>query len=92
MIINARLDSPLFGKLAGIVVVVWMLGFIAVALRAGQGFWRGLPGLPIAQILKTRESWLRCVAELCRSLRIARPVQVLQCGNPLRPCQLHGGF
>ncbi len=82
MIINARLDSPLFGKLAGIVVVVWMLGFIAVALRLARGLAR-IAGASNRANPETRESWLRCVAELCRSLRIARPVQVLQCGNPL---------
>jgi TonB family protein len=81
MIIHARLDSPLSSKLAGIVVVVWMLGFVFVAMRLALGLarvgWASNRAKP-----ETSEHWLRCVKELCRSLQIARPVQVLRFRNP----------
>jgi TonB family protein len=81
MIINARLDSPLSSKLVGIVVGVWTLGFVFVALRLAMGLarvgWASNSAKP-----ETMEIWLSCVAELCRSLEIARPVQVLRFGNP----------
>jgi beta-lactamase regulating signal transducer with metallopeptidase domain len=82
MVVNARLDSSLSGKLAGIVVIVWMMGFILVALRLARGLAR-IARTSNRANPETRESWQRCVAELCRSLQIARPVQVLQCENPL---------
>jgi TonB family protein len=81
MILNARLDSPLSSKLAGVVVAVWILGFVFVALRLAVGLAR-VSGASNRAKPETMESWLSCAMELCRALQIARPVQVLRFGNP----------
>ncbi len=82
MIVNATLASPLFGKFAGIVLLVWLAGFLVLALRLAVGLarlaWASVHARPLL-----RNEWLFCVAELSSSLKIARPIRVLHSANPL---------
>jgi TonB family protein len=58
-----------------------MLGFVFVALRLAVGLARVARASNRAKP-ETTESWESCVEKICRSLQIARPVQVLRLGNP----------
>jgi len=82
MIVIADAASPLFGKLAGIVFLVWFAGFLVLALRLAVGLarltWASMHARPLL-----RTEWLFWVAELSSSLKIARPVRVLRSANPL---------
>jgi len=82
MIVIAGAASPLFGKLAGIVLLVWFVGFLVLALRLTVGLARLARASLHARPL-LRNEWLFWVAELSTSLKIARPVRVLQSANPL---------
>src|SRR5207244_12732033 len=82
MIVNAGAALPLFGTLPGIVLLVWLIGFLVLALRLTVGLaglaWASGHARPLL-----RKEWLVGVAELSRSLKIARTVRVLQSANPL---------
>jgi TonB family protein len=82
MIVRASMDSPISSRVAGIALVVWMLGFLVVAVRLGRGLaqlgWMSRQAKP-----QLREDWVRCVVEICNSLHIARPVRLLQCANAM---------
>ena len=82
MIVNAGAALPLFGTLPGIVLLVWLIGFLVLALRLTVGLaglaWASGHARPLL-----RKEWLFGVAELSRSLKIARTVRVLQSANPL---------
>jgi TonB family protein len=82
MIVNASAASPLPTRWAGIVVAIWMFGFIVVALRLSAGLAR-LAWISRQATPRVHEGWLGCVAEWCDAYRISREVQVLQCRNPV---------
>jgi TonB family protein len=82
MIVNASAASPVSSRWAGVVVAIWMFGFLVVALRLGGGLLR-LAWMSRQATPQLHESWLRCVEELCDEYKISREVRVLQCGNPV---------
>ena len=82
MIVNASAASPVSSRWAGVVVVIWMFGFLVVALRLGGGLLR-LAWMSRQATPRLHESWLRCVEELCDGYKISREVRVLQCCNPV---------
>jgi TonB family protein len=82
MIVNASAASPVSSRWAGVVVAIWMFGFLVVALRLGGGLLR-LAWMSRQATPQLHESWLRCVGELCDEYKISREVRVLQCGNPV---------
>jgi TonB family protein len=82
MTVNASAASPFFSKLTVIILLVWLIGFLVLALRLVVGLARlAWASFHARQLL--RDGWLLRIAEFSRSLKIARPVRVLQCGNPL---------
>jgi TonB family protein len=82
MIVNASAASPVSSRWVGVVVAIWMFGFLVVALRLGGGLLR-LAWMSRQATPQLHESWLRCVGELCDEYKISREVRVLQCGNPV---------
>jgi TonB family protein len=82
MIVNASAASPVSSRWVGVVVAIWMFGFLVVALRLGGGLLR-LAWMSRQATPQLHESWLRCVEELCDEYKISREVRVLQCGNPV---------
>jgi TonB family protein len=82
MIVNASAASPVSGRWAGVVVIIWMIGFFVVALRLGAGLAR-LARMSRQATPRLREGWLRCATELCDWYQISREVQLLQCVNPV---------
>jgi TonB family protein len=82
MIVNATAASPLFGKLAGVILLLWLFGFFLLALRLAGGLVRlartsarATPPLPGEQLF--------FLADFSNALKISRQVRVLQCRNPL---------
>ncbi len=80
MIVNASAASPLSSSWAGMVVAIWMFGFIVVALQLSAGLAR-LAWVSRQATPQLHAGWLRCVAELRNSYRISRQVRVLQHRN-----------
>jgi TonB family protein len=82
MIVNAGAASPLFSKLAGIMLLVWLLGCLVFVLRLACGLarlaWSSAHARPVL-----RDDRRLGVEEFSNALKIARPVRVLQCGSPL---------
>jgi len=80
MIVDAGADSLLFSKLPGLVLLLWAAGFLFVATRLVAGFvrlaWVSAHSKPIIE-----DDWTHAVLEICKRLKITRPVTVLQCGN-----------
>jgi TonB family protein len=82
VVVNASAASPLFGKLALILLPIWLLGFFILALKLAGGLARlarvSTQARPLLQ-----NGWQSLTVEFSRSLRIARRVRVLECDNPL---------
>jgi TonB family protein len=82
IVVNTSVASPLFGKVAFILTLVWLAGFIILILKLAGGLARvaraGVHAKPQLQ-----EDWLRLAAEFSGSLKIARRVRLSQCDNPL---------
>jgi TonB family protein len=82
IVVDASSISTLFGRLAVILLLVWLLGFIILTLKLAGGLARLAQASAQAKPLQ-QDDWLRLAAELSKSLKIARRVRVLQCANPL---------
>ena len=82
IVVNASAVSPLFGKLAAILLLMWLAGFFIVALQLVGGLGRLVRASMQAKPL-LQDDWLRLAAEFSGSLKIARGVRLLQCDNPL---------
>jgi TonB family protein len=82
MVVNASAAAPLLSKLAGIVVLVWMLGSLVFALRLACGLAQ-LARLSKRARLLSQDDRLADVDEFCDAPKITRRVRVLQSGNPL---------
>jgi len=82
IVVNAGAVSPLFGKLAAILWLIWLCGFLILALKLMGGLARLARASAQAKPL-LKNDWLRLAAEFSGSLKIARRVRVLQCDNPL---------
>ncbi len=82
IVVNASAVSPLFGKLAVILLLMWLLGFFILALKLAGGLARLARASAQAQPL-LEDDWLRLAAEFSGSLKIARRVRLLQYDNPL---------
>jgi TonB family protein len=82
MIVDARGTAPLLGKLPILILGAWFLGFFVLALRLAGGFMRLTRASALARPV-LRNDWLLCASELSSSLKIARPVRLLQSDNPL---------
>ena len=90
MIINARLDSQLsanwraLSRLSGCLVS-------SPSPCGWPGVWHGLPGLPIAQILKPGR--VGCAVSRSFAARCESHDRCKYCSAEIRsPCQLRGGF
>lgn len=82
IVVNASAVSPLFGKFAIILLVIWLLGFFVLALKLAGGLARLASASAQAKPL-LKNDWLRLTAEFSQALKIGRCVRVLQCDNPL---------
>ncbi len=80
MMIDAATGSPLSGQLSKVILLLWALGALFVALKLMGGLsrlaWVCARSKPVGG-----DDWTQIVSELCKPLGIARPVQVLQCGD-----------
>jgi len=81
MIVDAGAVSPLFGKLAGLALLVWAAGFLFFAMRLIVGLarlvWISARAKPLFD-----DGWTRTALELSKSFKIERPVRLLECGHP----------
>jgi TonB family protein len=82
MVVNASAVSPWFGKLAVILLLIWLFGFLVLALKIAGGLAR-LARASAQAKPPLQNDWQRFAAEFSQSLKIARRVRVLQCDNPL---------
>ncbi len=81
MIVKASAAAPLSSKWAGIVLAVWILGFLIVTLRLSTGLVR-LAWVSRQASPRLREDWRCCKAELCDRYKISRAVRMLQSHDP----------
>jgi TonB family protein len=81
MIVDAGTASPLFGKFAGLALLVWVAGFLFLALRLVVGLarlaWMSARAKPLFE-----DSGMRAALELSRVFTIARPVRLWVCDDP----------
>jgi TonB family protein len=91
IVVNASAVSPLFGKLAAILLLMWLVGFFIVALKLVDGLGQLVRASTQAKPL-LQDDWLRLAAEFSGSLKIARRVRLLQCANPLAMPITWGGL
>ncbi|MFZ0954794.1 MAG: M56 family metallopeptidase [Candidatus Sulfotelmatobacter sp.] len=82
IVVNAGAVSPLFGKLAVILLLIWVAGFFILALKLAGGLARLTRASAQARPLQ-QDDWLRLAAEFSQSLKVGRRVRVLQCSNPM---------
>jgi len=82
MVVNASAVSPLFGKLAVILLLIWLFGFFVLALKIAGGLAR-LARASAQAKPQLQNDWQGLAAEFSHSLKVARRVRVLQCANPL---------
>jgi TonB family protein len=82
MTVDAGAASPVSGKLASLILLVWAAGFIFVAMRLVGGLarlaWVSAHSKPLFE-----DDWMGVVLEISKRFKIARPVRVLQCGNQI---------
>jgi TonB family protein len=80
-IINVTGALPFFDKLAGVALLVWVLGFSFVLLRLLAGLarlaWVSAHAKPLFD-----EAWICTVLQLSNFHKIARPVRLLKCDSP----------
>jgi TonB family protein len=80
-IINALGMSPLFGSWAALALLAWAVGFLLFLSRLAAGLsrlaWISNHGKPFRE-----ESWMQSALALSKSLRLARPVRLLQSEHP----------
>ncbi|MGB6475082.1 MAG: M56 family metallopeptidase [Candidatus Sulfotelmatobacter sp.] len=81
IVVNAGAVSPLFGKMAVILLLIWVSGFFILALKLADGLARLARASAQARPL-LQNDWQHLTGEFSRSLRIRRRVQVLECDNP----------
>jgi TonB family protein len=82
IVVNAGAVSPLFGKLAVILLLIWVAGLFILALRLADGLARLARTSAQAKPL-LQDDWPHLTVEFSTSLRIARRVRVLESDNPL---------
>jgi TonB family protein len=82
MVVDASAVSPLFGKLAVILLLIWLFGFFVLALKIAGGLAR-LARASAQAKPPLQNDWQCLATEFSQSLKIARRVRVLQCDNPL---------
>lgn len=82
MIVNASAASPFFSRLADIILLAWLAGVFVFLVRFAVGLarlaWASRRAKPLPESQR-----LPFLAEISRSLSIARPIKVLQCAHPL---------
>jgi TonB family protein len=80
-IINVTAAFPFFDRLAGVALLVWVLGFSFVLLRLLAGLarlaWVSAHAKPLFD-----EAWICKVLQLSNFHKIARPVRLLKCDSP----------
>jgi TonB family protein len=82
IVVNAGAVSPLLGKLAAILWLIWLCGFLILALKLVGGLARLARASAQAKPL-LKNDWLRLAGEFSQSLNIGRRVGVLQSDDPL---------
>ena len=83
IVVNANPVSPLFGKLAAILLLVWLVGFFMIALKLVGGLARLVRASTQAKP-SLQGDWLRLAAENFPGRRRFRVrVRLLHCDNPL---------
>jgi TonB family protein len=82
MIVNATTASPLIGASAGILVMIWAVGSTIFVSRLAGGLIRLARESARAKQVGA-DQWLTCASEFSNALKIARPVRLAECGNPL---------
>src|SRR6266478_2060330 len=77
----AKAASSLAGSLASWALLAWAAGFLFFATRLVAGLarlaWISAHGKHLLE-----DSWMHTALELSNSLKIARPVRLLQCDHP----------
>lgn len=80
MMIDAATASPLSGQLSRLILVLWVLGALFVMLKLVGAFlrlaWISAPSTPVVG-----DDWAWMVLGFCKTLRIGRRVQLLQCAD-----------
>ena len=78
MVIDAAAASPFSGQLSRLILLIWVLGalFVVVKLMGGLArlAWVSARSKPVVG-----GDWAQIALEFCKSLHIARPVELLQC-------------
>jgi len=82
MIVNASATSPLFSRLVGVLLLIWLTGFLLSVLRLASGLSR-LGRRSAGAMLELRDEWQFLVVELSKMLKIRRPVRLLRSHNPV---------
>ncbi len=79
MMVSASTASPWLRELSGMLLLIWAAGAAIFIARLTGGLVRGSAGAKriLAGGLRT------CGAEICSALKIARPVRLVESGNPL---------
>ncbi len=81
MVVDAASASPLLSQLRGWLVLSWAVGALLIALRLLVGLAR-TAWVSAHSGTVTADDWVGSLADISRSLEIARRVPVLQCSNP----------
>jgi len=80
-VVDAKAASSLAGSLASWALLAWAAGFLFFATRLVAGLarlaWISAHGKHLLE-----DSWMHTALELSNSLKIARPVRLLQCDHP----------
>ena len=80
MTIDAAAASPFSGQLSKLILLLWVLGALFVMLKLLAGLSR-LARVSAASTPMIGDDWTQIVLGFCKSLRIVRPVQLLQCAD-----------
>jgi len=81
MVVDAASASPLLSQLRGWLVLSWTVGAFLIVLRLLGGLAR-TAWVSAHSVTVTADDWAGSLADISRSLEIARRVSVLQCSNP----------
>ena len=80
MVIDAAAASPFSGQLSRLILLIWVLGALFVVGKLMGGLarlaWVSARSKPVVG-----GDWAQIALEFCKSLHIARPVQLLQCAD-----------
>jgi TonB family protein len=81
MVVDAASASPLLSQLRGWLVLSWAAGALLIVLRLLGGLAR-TTWVSAHSVTVTADDWAGSLADISKSLEIARRVPVLLCSNP----------